>query len=84
LPDLLGIVGNASQVVTVIDHEGAARLGVLSVSSRNESALLRHAAALGRNGLYTPRVDRNFTLDDIVEAHTRAESGTGKFVITQP
>jgi NADPH:quinone reductase-like Zn-dependent oxidoreductase len=83
LPDLLSIVGDTSQVVTVIDHEGAARLGVKSVSARNESALLRHAAALGRDGLYTPRVDREYPIDDIVEAHARAESGAGKVVVTQ-
>jgi NADPH:quinone reductase-like Zn-dependent oxidoreductase len=84
LPDLLRIVGDTSQVVTVIDHDGAARLGVKSVSARNDSTLLRYAAALGRNGLYTPRVDREFSLADIVEAHTLAENGSGKVVVTQP
>lgn len=84
LPDLFRIVGDTSQVVTVIDHEGAARLGVRSVSARNDSALLRYAAALGRKGLYTPRVDHVFPLVDVVEAHAVAESGSGKVVITQP
>lgn len=83
LPVLLSIVGDTSQVVTVIDHEGAGRLGVISVSSRNDSSLLRHAAALGAKGLYTPRVDREFPLADIVEAHTQAETSAGKVVITQ-
>lgn len=84
LPDLLSIVGDTSHVVTVIDQEGAARLGLKSVSARNDSALLRYAAALGQEGLYTPRVDHEFALVDIVEAHTLAESGSGKVAITQP
>lgn len=84
LPELLGIVGNTSRVVTVIDHEGAARLGVKSVSARNDSALLRYASALGQDGLYTPRVDHELPLADIVKAHTLAENGSGKVVITQP
>jgi NADPH:quinone reductase-like Zn-dependent oxidoreductase len=84
LPDLLGIVGDTTQVVTVIDHEGAARLGVKSVSARNDSALLRYAAALGRDGFYTPRVDHEVSFADVVEAHTLAESGSGKVVVSQP
>lgn len=84
LPDLLGIVGDASRVVTVIDQEGAARLGVTSVNARNDSALLRYAATLGQEGLYTPRVDREFSLSDVVEAHSLAENSSGKVVITQP
>ena len=83
LPDLLSIVGDASQVVTVIDDEGAARLGLRKVDARNDSVLLRYAAALGREGLYTPRVDHEISLTDIVEAHTLAEKGKGKIVITQ-
>lgn len=82
LSDLLDIVGETSQVVTVIDAQEAARLGVIKVDARNDSTLLRHASALGQDGLYTPRVDREFPLDDIVEAHTMAESGVGKVVIT--
>lgn len=84
LPDLLSIVGDTSQVVTVIDHDGAARLGVKSVSARNDSALLRYVAALGRDGLYTPRVDHEFSVDDIVSAHSVAESGRGKVVVSFP
>lgn len=84
LSDLVSIVGNASQVVTVIDHEGAARLGVKSVNARNESAFLRHASALGQDGLYTPRVDREFSLDHIAEAHAQAENSSGKVVVTLP
>jgi NADPH:quinone reductase-like Zn-dependent oxidoreductase len=82
LPDLLDIVGDTSQVVTVIDHDGAARLGVKSVSARNDSPLLRYAAALGQDGLYTPRVDHEFSVSDIAKAHSVAESGSGKVVVT--
>jgi NADPH:quinone reductase-like Zn-dependent oxidoreductase len=82
LPDLVGIVGDTSQVVTVIDQEGAARLGVKSVSARNDSALLRYAAALGQEGLYTPRVEHELPLADVVEAHILAENGSGKVVVT--
>jgi NADPH:quinone reductase-like Zn-dependent oxidoreductase len=84
LPDLLGIIGDTSQVVTVIDDQGAAQLGLRKVDARNDSALLRYAAALGRDGLYTPRVDHELSLADIVEAHTLAENSRGKVVITQP
>ena len=82
LPDLLDIFGDTSQVVTVIDHDGAARLGVKSVSARNDSPLLRYAAALGQDGLYTPRVDHEFSVSDIAKAHSVAESGSGKVVVT--
>ena len=82
LPDLLAIVGDTSQVVTVIDGEGALRLGVIKVDARNDSALLRYAAEFGRDGLYTPRVDHVLPLANIVEAHTRAENGGGKVVVT--
>lgn len=84
LSDVLNIVGDPSQVVTVIDDQGAARLGLRKIDARNDSALLRHAAALGRDGLYTPRVDRKFSLADIVEAHTSSENGAGKVVVTLP
>ncbi|WP_394250421.1 alcohol dehydrogenase catalytic domain-containing protein [Arthrobacter pityocampae] len=84
LPDPLGIVGDPSRVVTVVDGQGAARLGVRNVNARNDSTLLRYAADLGRDGLYTPRVDHELPLADIVKAHTLAEEGSGKVVITQP
>lgn len=84
LSDLLSIVGDTSQVVTVIDDRGAARLGLRKIDARNDSALLRYAAGLGREGLYTPRVDHEFSLSDVVEAHSMAENGSGKVVFTQP
>ncbi len=82
LPELLGLAGDTSRVVTVIDGQGAARLGIRKVDARNDSGLLRYVAALG--GLYTPRVDHELPLGDIVKAHTLAETGGGKVVIMQP
>jgi NADPH:quinone reductase-like Zn-dependent oxidoreductase len=82
LPDLVAIVGDAARVVTVIDMEGAARLGVRTVNAVNDSSLLERAADLGRRGLYTPRVDRVLPRASIQEAHEVAESGAGKIVVT--
>lgn len=82
LPELVAIVGEASRVVTVIDAEGAARLGARKVDAENDSALLREAAALGRRGLYTPRVDHVLPLAEIRRAHAWAKSGAGKIVVT--
>lgn len=88
LPDLLDIVGDPSRVVTIIDDddddddEGAARLGLQKVNARNDSSLLERAADLGRRGLYRPRVDHVLPLDSISEAHTLAEKGVGKVVVT--
>jgi NADPH:quinone reductase-like Zn-dependent oxidoreductase len=82
LPELLGIVGDADRVVTVIDAEGAQRLGVRKVDAENNSALLEHAAQLGGQGLYTPRVDHEFPLAEIARAHEHAESNSGKVVVT--
>lgn len=84
LPELLEIVGDTTRVVTVIDDHGAAQLGLKKVDARNDSALLRYAAALGRKGKYVPRVGREVPLTDIVEAHTIAEHGSGKVVVMQP
>ncbi|MFI6338783.1 NADP-dependent oxidoreductase [Streptomyces sp. NPDC050535] len=84
LPDLLDIVGDLARVVTVIDSEGAARLGLRKIDARNDSALLRQAAELGRRGLYTPRVEHVLPLASVAEAHTLAQSGSGKVVITLP
>jgi len=81
LPDLVDIVGNTSTVVTVIDTQGAGRLGVRKIDARNDSALLRSASGLGQGGRYTPRVEHEFALADIVHAHARAESGAGKVVV---
>ncbi|MBQ1082469.1 alcohol dehydrogenase catalytic domain-containing protein [Nocardiopsis sp. B62] len=82
LPDLVTIVGDASRVVTVIDKQGAARLGARAVDAVNDSALLEHAADLGRRGLYVPRVDQVLPLESIAKAHELAATGVGKVVVT--
>lgn len=84
LPDIVAIVGNAARVVTVLGAQEAAQLGAMSVVARHDSALLRAAAALGKAGLWVPRVDHEFPLADIVRAHTVAEHRSGKVVVTQP
>jgi len=84
LPDIVAIVGNAARVVTVLGSQEAAQLGATSVAARHDSALLRDAAALGRAGLWAPRVAHEFPLADIMDAHTAAESGNGKVIVTQP
>lgn len=82
LPDLVAIVGEPSRVVTVIDADGAARLGLPKVDARNDSALLLRAAAAGERGLYAPRVSYELPLASAVRAHELAEGGSGKVVIT--
>ncbi|NQX37115.1 alcohol dehydrogenase catalytic domain-containing protein [Herbiconiux sp. VKM Ac-2851] len=84
LPDIVAIVGNAARVVTVLSAQEAAQLGAKSVNARHDSALLRDVAALGRAGLWTPRVDHEFPLANIIDAHTTAESRNGKVIVTQP
>lgn len=84
LPDIVAIVGNAARVVTVLGGQEAAQLGATSVTARHDSTLLRDAAALGQAGHWTPRVDHEFPLADIVGAHTAAESNSGKVIVTQP
>lgn len=71
-------MGDPARVVTVIDDEGAAQLGAKKVDARNESALIERGGQLGERGLYTPRVDLELPLEDIAEAHDKAESGKGK------
>lgn len=82
LPDLVAIVGDASRVITVVDAEGAARLGARKVDAANESALLDDVADLGRRGQYVPRVDHVLPLSSIQRAHELAKSGAGKVVVT--
>ncbi|TNM67310.1 NADP-dependent oxidoreductase [Streptomyces sp. NP160] len=84
LPDLVEIAGDASAVVTVIDAEGAARLGAAKVDARNDSTLLLRAADLGQRGLYSPRVAHELPLAAATRAHALAESSSGKVVITVP
>jgi NADPH:quinone reductase-like Zn-dependent oxidoreductase len=84
LPAIVSIVGNGARVVTVLGAQEAAQLGAMSVVARHDSALLRAAAALGQAGMWTPRVDHEFPLGDIIDAHTAAESRSGKVTVTQP
>ncbi|WP_114560365.1 NADP-dependent oxidoreductase [Desertihabitans aurantiacus] len=84
LPDLVEIVGDPARVVTVIDSEGAQRLGARKVDATNDSAQLRRFADLGRRGGYTPPVEHALPLASAAEAHRLAESGSGKVVITVP
>ncbi|MGN8245932.1 NADP-dependent oxidoreductase [Cellulomonas soli] len=83
LADLIEIVGDAGQVVTVADYT-AASLGARLVSAENDSARLRAAAELGEQGAYTPRVERTFPLAEIADAHVYVQGGhtQGKVVIT--
>lgn len=84
LPDLVDIVGGPARVVTVIDAEGAQRLGLRKIDARNNSDLLEQAADLGRRGRYTPRVGHVLAIADIANAHTLAQEGSGKVVVTLP
>ncbi|MPY61394.1 NADP-dependent oxidoreductase [Streptomyces spongiae] len=84
LADLVAIVGDATCVSTIADHGNAPRLGVHLVNAENDSALLTAAAELGRQGHYTPRIERIFALDEIAEAHAHAQRGRtrGKIVVS--
>lgn len=81
LADLVGIVGDPTRVVTVIDTDGAQQLGAKKVNARNESKLLDYGAELGERGTYAPRVDHELPLEAIAEAHALAQAGSGKIVL---
>lgn len=83
LADLVAIVGDPVRVSTVADHLGAGPLGVQVANAVNDPALLAEAAELGRQGRYTPRVERTFALDEIAKAHAYGEEGhvQGKIVV---
>ncbi|MFI8523922.1 NADP-dependent oxidoreductase [Promicromonospora sukumoe] len=83
LADLVAIVGDPARVSTVADHMGAGRLGVQVANAVNDPTLLAEAAELGRQGRYTPRVERTFALDEITKAHAYGEEGhvQGKIVV---
>ena len=84
LADLLGIVGDPARVLTVIDAEGATRMGLRKIDAHNDSTLLEQAADLGRRGLYSPRVEHVLPLTSIAQAHALAQSGSGKVVVILP
>ncbi|WP_069173663.1 NADP-dependent oxidoreductase [Streptomyces griseus] len=84
LEDLVAITGDPTRVATVADHAGGQRLGTHVVNAENDSTLLSEAAELGRQGRYTPRIDRTYPLERIADAHAQAERGRtrGKIVIS--
>ncbi|KYH45351.1 NADP-dependent oxidoreductase [Branchiibius sp. NY16-3462-2] len=79
LPDLVELTGRPDNVVTVVDHQTAAELGVKSANADNDAALLRRAADLA--GSYTPYVNEVLPFADAAEAHARSEAGGGKIVL---
>ncbi|GHE93039.1 NADP-dependent oxidoreductase [Streptomyces fumanus] len=83
LADLVAIAGDPARVVTVADHANAGRLGVRVANAENDPALLAAAAELGRQGRYTPRVERTYPLERIADAHAYGERGhtRGKIVV---
>ncbi|AXK32445.1 NADP-dependent oxidoreductase [Streptomyces armeniacus] len=83
LADLVAIAGDPARVATVADHANAHRLGVHVANAENGSALLAEAADLGRQGRYTPRIERTYPLERTAEAHAYAERGhtRGKLAI---
>ncbi|MBB5936107.1 NADP-dependent oxidoreductase [Streptomyces zagrosensis] len=83
LDDLVAITGDPTRVATVADHAGGLRLGTHVVNAENDSALLSAAGELGRQGRYTPRIERAYPLGRIADAHAHAERGRtrGKIVI---
>jgi len=83
LADLVAIVGDPARVSTIADHANAHRLGVHLPNVLNDPTLLAEAGELGRQGRYTPRIERTYPLEQIAEAHAYAERGhtQGKIVV---
>jgi len=83
LADLVAIVGDPARVSTIADYTNAHRLGVHLANAENDFTLLAEAGELGRQGRYTPRIERTYPLEQIAEAHAYAERGhtRGKIVI---
>lgn len=84
LADLLDLVGgDPARVATVADHANAERLGVPVANAENDSTLLAEAGELGRQGRYTPRIERSYPLEETAQAHAYGERGhtRGKLVI---
>ncbi|MET4921724.1 NADP-dependent oxidoreductase [Streptomyces sp. PSRA5] len=84
LDDLVAITGDPTRIATVADHAGGQRLGTHVVNAENDSTLLSAAAELGRQGRYTPRIERTYPLEEIADAHAHAERGRtrGKIVVS--
>jgi NADPH:quinone reductase-like Zn-dependent oxidoreductase len=84
LADLVAIVGDAYRVATVADYN-APSLGVAMVmGGANASTNLAVAAQLGEAGLYTPRVQATYPLENAADAHAHVQDGhtQGKVIIT--
>lgn len=79
----MAILGDPTRVSTVADDADAARLGAHPANARNDFRLLVQAAALGRQGLCTPRVGKTCSLEQIREAHAHSAGGhgRGRFVV---
>lgn len=84
LADLIAIVGDAAQVVTVADYNAAARGVVMVQGAANAAANLAIAADLGAAGTYTPRIHATYPLERAAQAHAHVQDGhpQGKVVIT--
>ena len=52
----------------------------MPATTRPSCGTRQHSGGTG----YSPRVDHEIPLADIAEAHTLAENGSGKVVVTQP
>lgn len=77
-------MGDPTRVSTIVaDDANAHRLGVHLANAANDSTLLAEAGELGRQGRYTPRIERTYPLEQIAEAHAYAERGhtRGKIVV---
>ncbi|MFF3847910.1 NADP-dependent oxidoreductase [Streptomyces sp. NPDC002328] len=83
LADLIEIAGDPARVATVADHANAQRLGAHLANAENDSTLLAAAGELGRQGRYTPRIERTYPLAQTAQAHAHAERGhtRGKIVV---
>lgn len=84
LDDLVALVGDPRLVSTVADHGRGQRLGTHVVNAENDSSVLEAVAELGRQGRYTPRIEQTFPVEEIADAHARAQRGRtrGKLVVT--
>ncbi|MFJ6658801.1 NADP-dependent oxidoreductase [Streptomyces sp. NPDC091377] len=83
LADLVAIVGDPARVSTIADSLNAPLLGVRLAHAVNDSTLLAEAAELGRQGRYTPRIERTYPIERIADAHAHSERGhtRGKVVV---
>ncbi len=83
LADLIAITGDPARVATVADYANAHRLGVHLANAENDPALLAEAGELGRQGRYTPPIERTYPLERIADAHAHAARGhtRGKLVV---